>query len=235
MGSKQSLPLITQPTRLKNTEISPVQIKAAVKIQSVWRGYAVRRKYPKLSDPNVMKNTICYATGNDPISFAERHITLKKQPAILSPGGVQCLHNAIRLTQKKDASLGHKPMIFLMDISNDMKQLWRLIKDTFTRSSNINAFLDRLPSVTPDRSSEHPQWQSLNRKLIIRSYDEEHWRNVLRKRGLNPDKFHSSKLRVFFEALFNNDQIRFDWLKSLVLNHLIFIMNDWILCPEVFK
>ena len=235
MSSKQSLTMTTQTTGLQNTAIFEQRTRASIKIQSFWRGHVVRRKYPKLSDPCQAKNTLCYAIGNDPISFAEHHIRFKKKPAILATGGVQCLHNAIRLTQQKDVSLGHKPMIFLMDFSGDMKQLWVLLKDSFMRSSDINEFLGKLPSVTPDRSAEHPQWQKLNRKLIIRSHDEEHRKSVFRNQGLNPDKFHSYKLRVFFETLFNNEKNRFEWVKSLVLNHLIFIMNDWISCPQVFK
>ena len=244
--------------------------KAAITIQSRWRGNVIRknlRPFSKMANQerNIDETTaIRQPVGNDHISFAVRHISSSKRPAILAAGGAQCLHNAMQLSMKPDGTLTHhNPMIFLVDIDQEYQTFWRELATRFRMSTDIESFLNNLPGreiakrsmlkslflFWPDTlikkwnpfSLENVQTFD-NRTLFTPNISESLFRVRLRfneiltgDRNSDPDDRHPIHLSNFFERLFNDDEDKFEWIKRLVLHHIIPLIGDWTDSPELFQ
>lgn len=236
----------------QNSKNDKKKQEAATIIQKNWRGFTVRNHFSKPSiiyppgddlDPRL-------PVGNDPISHLEKHVTLTKHPAILATGGVQCLHNAIKLTTKDDGQLGEKPKIFLMDYNPEIITFWKLLQRSFRESENVESFLEKLPRHTDEvnrtnnergYTAPYPPELTEDKKysqwLIAGGITREAQRVYLETKypEINIDRFHPLGLYDFFSQLLNGDQNRFNWIKSTVTNQIHLIQNCWIKSRESFQ
>ena len=223
---------------------------AATMVQKHWRGFHVRRHFAHSKIDCEHCTGRRNPVGNDPISDMERHVTLKKHPAILATGGVQCLYNAIKLTEKGNGQLGEKPKIFVMDYDSQMLQYWKIIKRAFNESEDVESFLKKLPQLT--RNINDPDEYMLYIPFFPKELTLKEKYSLWQLHGLTPAEvrekhfskefpsvdikdYHPDSVHTFFLRLFGDNPERFYWVKSVVVNSLHLLENCWYHSHDAFR
>ena len=108
--------------------------------------------------------------GNDPVTFAERHITKTDSAAIVATGGLHALRNTAKIMDNSE----QLPLLFIGDTNKQVIDFWKMITEAFIQSDTSESFLNKLPSLLRDG--------------IIEDFNEEHDSPYFKVKRKYPDR-----------------------------------------------